>query len=373
MAFQRFQSLCWSRLPAFVLLVGAQTMQAAIETPNSFTLTETVSMVTVRDAHSPRSKVVAANTVLNAAAVLTTGPNARVEMIAQDGTVVRAGANTTLSVSPDNNGFVLEKGNVLMSTPTGKSGVIQLNGAKVSSSGATVMVSATKEGAFKTLVLDGKAKATLANGSSSSMKAGQMNVVMTGDKTFGPAANFRLAEQTAGAALVSGYKTPLPSISAVAAQVQRQEKAIAVTPDQTALLARHIMADESNPRMGALVRDLNSDRARRALLIRSVESEPSGVHSSNSTAAIGANTMVLQDTQFKDGSTVNLTSQQHLIAPNPGANQGVKNGMVNFVRNVFYGNTEVKLLIVGDVNHVWFQTAATAAGKNLSNITIGKK
>ncbi|MEI6713398.1 MAG: FecR family protein [Verrucomicrobiota bacterium] len=92
--------------------------------------------------------------------------------------------------------------------------------------------------------------------------------------------------------------------------------------------------------------------------------------SQTQTVAIGANTVVLTDTQFKDGSTVNLTSQQHLVAANPGTNQGVKNGMVNFIRNVFYGNTEVKLPNTSDMNHQAFQSAAQQAGKNLSGINI---
>jgi hypothetical protein len=92
--------------------------------------------------------------------------------------------------------------------------------------------------------------------------------------------------------------------------------------------------------------------------------------------ALTANTVVLSDLQLKNGSTVALNSATGRVAPNPGNNQSAdfRNGMVNFVRNVFYGGTEIKFSTAGrDVDHAGFQQAATAAGKNLQNITIGKK
>ena len=96
--------------------------------------------------------------------------------------------------------------------------------------------------------------------------------------------------------------------------------------------------------------------------------------SSAQTVALAANTVVLADTQFKGGSTVSLKSRDGLVAPDPGNGGSVRNGMVNFVRNVFYGETEIKFSTGGNsVNNAGFQQAATNAGKNLSGITIGKK
>ena len=87
------------------------------------------------------------------------------------------------------------------------------------------------------------------------------------------------------------------------------------------------------------------------------------------TLIFGAITIVLSDPNLNDA--VSLRSKAGLVAANPGFGNPVKNGMVNFIRNVFYGNTEVKFQASGDVNNAGFQQAATQAGKNLSGITIG--
>lgn len=92
------------------------------------------------------------------------------------------------------------------------------------------------------------------------------------------------------------------------------------------------------------------------------------------TVALEANTLVFADSQFKGGSAVSLKSQTGLVAPDPGNGGSVRNGMVNFVRNVFYGDTEIRFSTGGNsLNNAGFQQAATNAGKNLSGISIGKK
>lgn len=87
--------------------------------------------------------------------------------------------------------------------------------------------------------------------------------------------------------------------------------------------------------------------------------------------AVAAQTVVLQDTNFKEGSKVSLNSKLAQVAPDPGYGKGVTNGMVNFIKNVFYGTTEVKFASSTPMNNAQFQSAATSAGKDLSNITIG--
>jgi len=96
--------------------------------------------------------------------------------------------------------------------------------------------------------------------------------------------------------------------------------------------------------------------------------------SQTQTVAIAANTIVLTDTQFKENASVKLNSRDGLSAPDPGHGTTVKNGMVNFVRNVFYGDTEVKFSTGGlPVTNADFHKAANSEGKTFSGIIIGKK
>lgn len=90
--------------------------------------------------------------------------------------------------------------------------------------------------------------------------------------------------------------------------------------------------------------------------------------------ALAATTIVLADTKFGEGSAVSLASRDGKVAAEPGTGQPTKNGMVNFIKNVYYGPTEIKFSTEGkDVAHADFQSYAnknaSTAGK-LGNITI---
>jgi hypothetical protein len=58
--------------------------------------------------------------------------------------------------------------------------------------------------------------------------------------------------------------------------------------------------------------------------------------------ALAGSTVVLADVQYKAGSYVNIRSALGLVAADPGWDRPVRNGMVNFIRNVKYGSTEIK-------------------------------
>ncbi|MCX8511713.1 MAG: hypothetical protein ORN83_08135, partial [Chthoniobacteraceae bacterium] len=91
--------------------------------------------------------------------------------------------------------------------------------------------------------------------------------------------------------------------------------------------------------------------------------------------ALDATTLVIRNTQFKDGSTVALNSRDGLLAAKPGTNAGISRGMVNIVSGVKYGTTEIVLPnAASSMTNAQFHTEAnTALGTSLSNITIGTK
>ena len=168
------------------------------------------------------------NDVFGVPEILITGDASRAEMLAPDGTVTRVGANTVFYFSPNQREVNLEKGTLLFHSPTGKGGgVIQTTGATAGVIGTSIIVSATKNGGFKLLVLEGKAKATLPNGKSINVGAGQLTFVMPGSRQFGPVVNFRLKDQVAGSNLVKGFKQPLASLPKITEAVATQEQKIA--------------------------------------------------------------------------------------------------------------------------------------------------
>ena len=91
--------------------------------------------------------------------------------------------------------------------------------------------------------------------------------------------------------------------------------------------------------------------------------------------ALDATTLVIRNTQFKDGSTVALNSRDGLLAAKPGTNASISRGMVNIVSGVKYGTTEIVLPnAASPMTNAQFHTEAnTALGTSLSNITIGTK
>jgi len=96
--------------------------------------------------------------------------------------------------------------------------------------------------------------------------------------------------------------------------------------------------------------------------------------------ALDATTLVIRDTQFKDGSTVALNSRDGLLAGSPGTGASVQKGLVNIISGVKYGTTEIKLPnATSSMTNAQFHTEAGKAvsagglGNALNNITIGTK
>ena len=212
------------------LLLCLFSANAAAAGPENFTklrFTEVIENVTVLEARSEKARPATVNSVLTVPDRVATGPNSRAELLAPDGTVTRVGASTVFSFSAERREVNLQKGSVLFHSPTGKGGgVIRTNGAQAAVMGTTLIVTATSGGGFKLLVLEGKAKATLTNGASVNVTAGQLTLVEPGRSNFGPVLTFRLKEQVAGSALLKGFQTPVASEKKVLSSADRQERMI---------------------------------------------------------------------------------------------------------------------------------------------------
>lgn len=222
-------------LRAAFLLAGLSVQifgYAAIgESFDRLRINEVVQSVEVRDSDGGKRHAAKVNEIFDRQRVLTTGGASRAELLAEDGTVTRVGSNTVFSFIEGKREVNLEKGTLLFHSPTGKGGgVIRSPGATAGVIGTSVVVSATKDGGFKLLVLEGKAKATLPGGKAVSIGAGQLTFVLPGkggSGGFGPVVNFRLRDQVAGAKLVTGFKAPLASLPKITEAVEAQEKKLA--------------------------------------------------------------------------------------------------------------------------------------------------
>jgi hypothetical protein len=158
-------------------------------------------------------------------------------MIAPDQTVTRVGQNTVFSFSRNSREVELQKGSILFQSPSGQGGgTIRTPAASAAVLGTTIIVTATSNGGFKVLVVEGKGRVRGAGGTRI-LNGGQMMYALPGGK-FSGVFEFRLSQQVAASALIRGFKTKLPSSGKIQAAINRQEKEISGgTVIETGLLA----------------------------------------------------------------------------------------------------------------------------------------
>ena len=93
--------------------------------------------------------------------------------------------------------------------------------------GTTLLVSATPEGGFKVILLEGKGKVTLANGKSVTLKGGQLVFVLANGGTFSTVFDINLGKLVAGSSLINGFSHPLPSLPLIQTVIKKQNSALA--------------------------------------------------------------------------------------------------------------------------------------------------
>ena len=122
----------------------------------------------------------------------------------------------------------LESGSLLFHSPKGKGGgTIKSGGASAAVLGTTLIVSSVAGGGFKVVVLEGTGRATLANGRSRRLKAGQLVFVLPGGTDFSEVLDINLGRLIAGSQLVGGFSKELPSRTLINRAVQKQDKDLA--------------------------------------------------------------------------------------------------------------------------------------------------
>jgi len=216
--------------PAVLVFCSALLMAGLCEGAeplNKATFTGVTNDVTVLKSAQGTGVPARVNDIVAAPSLVRTGQKSRAELRAPDDTITRVGANTVLSFNQDGRGVNLQEGSVLFHSPQGKGGgTIQTAAVTAAVTGTTIIVTATRDGGFKLLVLEGKGKATLPNGRSVSLTAGQLVFVLAKQRGFSPVMNYQLGKQTKGSNLLGGFDTPLASLPKIERAIANQENLI---------------------------------------------------------------------------------------------------------------------------------------------------
>jgi hypothetical protein len=192
-------------------------------------ITEVVNDVTVLDPRSRTSAPAKANDLFLVPEIMKTGLESRSEMVAEDQTITRVGANTLFSFEPRERTINLRRGSILFQSPTGMGGgAIRTASATASVLGTTIIVVATPDGGFKLLVLEGTGEVRMRNGIHIILHGGQMVVIPPHGHKPGPVLDFLLNREVHTARLVLGFKRPLPTWNKIRKQILEQEQDIAM-------------------------------------------------------------------------------------------------------------------------------------------------
>ena len=200
----------------------ALPLQAAPLTESTFT--EVIKSVEVVADAGKSTTPAKANELFKAPDLVRTGTDSRAELTAPDQTITRVGASTVFSFEPVGRNLNLERGSVLFHSPKGMGGgTIKSGGVAAAVLGTTLIVSATMDGGFKVILLEGKGAATLPNGKSVTLKAGQLVYVLPGGKTFSAVLDINLDKLVTGSLLVHGFSHELPSLPLIQKAIASQK------------------------------------------------------------------------------------------------------------------------------------------------------
>jgi hypothetical protein len=158
-----------------------------------------------------------------------TGDRSRAEMEFEDRSLVRLGSNAVFAVRLGTRDLTLEEGALLLQVPKGVGGTTTIHtaGATAAITGTTVIVSATKGGGFRMIVLEGVADVRYANGRRVRCRAGDMTVKKAG--AFEPEGPTQIDVKglVSSSLLVKGFDRRLPSWALIDAVIRMQSEQLA--------------------------------------------------------------------------------------------------------------------------------------------------
>ncbi|HXA80027.1 MAG TPA: FecR family protein, partial [Opitutaceae bacterium] len=167
--------------------------------------TQVVNDVQVVSAANSSEKPAVVNAVFNMPDLVRTGAASRAELVAEDKTITRVGANTVFSFDQANRTINLQQGSLLFHSPKGMGGgTIHTNSATASVLGTTLIVTTTRSGGFKVIDLEGHVAIRFLSGVHQDLNPGQMTFVLAGGRPA-PVLTIRLDTLTKDSHLVQGF------------------------------------------------------------------------------------------------------------------------------------------------------------------------
>jgi FecR-like protein len=157
---------------------------------------------------------------------LSTGKKSRAELLFNDNTVARLGANSVFSFKPGSRDIDLKSGFLLLHTPKGQGGAnIKTPTAAASVLGTTVMVGALPGGGMKMVVLEGTASVDY-GGITQKVEAGQL-VFLTQENGMSPPITVDLQALVASSGMVKNFNGTIGSEKLIQAAIKEQADKIA--------------------------------------------------------------------------------------------------------------------------------------------------
>jgi len=175
---------------------------------------------------TPDSRPAVVGDMVEGTKTLVTGKKSRAELLFNDNTIARLGANSVFSFKPGSRDIELKSGFLLLHTPKGKGGAnIKTPTAAASVLGTTIMLSALPGGGQKLVVLEGTATITY-NGVTQTVTAGQL-VFLTAEHGMSPPINIDLGKLTSSSGLMNGMQGTIGSENLINDAIQNQTEQIA--------------------------------------------------------------------------------------------------------------------------------------------------
>ena len=212
-------------------LAAALTHQSLLAGPlTSAEVTKIINQVSVVDPQSGPRPAAVRDQIKNDLG-LATGKKSRSELLFQDNTLTRLGAETFFSFKTGTRDLTLEKGSMLLQVPKGLGGArIHTAAVTAAITGTTIMMEHVPKQYIKVLVLEGSLRVSRNGrvGDSIILRPGKMLIMKPDAKRIPDPIDVDLATIVKTSSLVnfSGAE-PLPSMDLIQAAIDHQQKQIA--------------------------------------------------------------------------------------------------------------------------------------------------
>lgn len=158
-----------------------------------------------------------------------TGERSRAEMEFADRSLVRLGSNAVFAFRPGTRELRLDEGAMLLHVPKGVGGTTTIRTASATAAitGTTVIVSATEDGGFRMVVLEGVAEVRYDDGQRVRCRAGDTTMRKGGGSESGVPSQIHLEGLVKSSGLLTGFKRGLSSFPLIQSAIRLQADRLA--------------------------------------------------------------------------------------------------------------------------------------------------